>query len=202
MSFVWSQVFGRFIFPPQMICLNFFSFLQSLLSFWLQRPTRGRRWNLHSTWRKSPKWRKHWAPDQPPGRRARSSLASLWHSARTGQRGQQQLQSAQGRWNQGKEAPRLRTACWARISTLRWPLSCWWSFQVGCVHFYGSLHACNKAKMLMSIISLRMTHKTVHCNSVIPLNLRRRVNLWSWNVYVLVADTAFRNDFWRHLLCY
>lgn len=61
-------------------------FLWSLLSSWLQRPIRGRHSNLHSNWRKSPKWRKHWARDHPPSPRARSSQASRRLSAQMAQR--------------------------------------------------------------------------------------------------------------------
>lgn len=130
------HLFGHNLFLP-LLPSNSLSLISShsfnFFSFWLQRPTRGRHSSLHSTWRRSPKWRKRWALDHPHSPRARSSQASLPLSARMGQRGLQQLQSAQGHWNQGKEAQWLRTACWARISTLRWPLSCWLSFQVGCV---------------------------------------------------------------------
>lgn len=130
---VWSQpVFGLFLAnpPPHPFPLIFSVLTLISFTFWLQRLTRGRHLSLHSTWRKSPKWRKRWARDHPPSPRAKSSQASLRLSARTGQQGLQQPQSPQGHWNRGKEAPWLRTACWARISMWRWPLSCWWSFQV------------------------------------------------------------------------
>lgn len=154
---------------------NHFSLWSLLSSFFLQRPIRGRHSNLRSNWRKSPKWRKHWAQDHPPSPRARSSQASLRLSAQTGQRWLQQPQIAQGRWNQEKEAPWLRTACWARISTLRLPLSCWLSFQVGCLLIYRTVEMQNE--LYSSQIGL--------CNnwhSSVPLNLCKTLTLWSSNI--------------------
>lgn len=170
---------------------NHFS-LWSLSSSWLQRPIRGRHSNLRSNWRKSPKWRKHWARDHPPSPRARSSQASLRLSAQTGQRWLQQPQIAQGRWNQEKEAPWLRTACWARISTLRSPLSCWLSFQVDYLLIYRTVEMQNE--LYSSQIGL--------CNnwhSSVPLNLCKTLTLWS-SIYILNSCTVFR-EFQQSSFC-